>query len=173
MSIFASLMPFSIFRLSNPARITKSPFSQNFDRKIIKYFKNANRYGYVFFAKVPQCSQLSRSIKSNKINKFIMKKKITIENRNIDFFKTDLTKNQQKDRRHHEKNRFLNYKFCIITFWKILGPYDHFWVTYAKVLEKKKFAHFPKISIKNSLIIQECGQIRICVFLQKFRNVIW
>ena len=73
----------------------------------------------------------------------------------------DIAKNGQKSDVTMKKNRFLNYKFCFTTFWRILAPYDHFWVSYAKKLKKKqKFAHFPKISIKNSLIIQDCGQIR-------------
>ena len=36
-----------------------------------------------------------------------------------------------------KKNRLLNYKFCFTAFWRILARYNHFWVTYAKKLEKK------------------------------------
>ena len=62
-----------------------------------------------------------------------------------------------KKLRHDEKKWFFNYKFYFPTFGKLSAPNDHFWVTYANNLKKKKFARFPKTSIKNSLIIQECG----------------
>ena len=72
-----------------------------------------------------------------------------------------------------KKNPSFELQILFYNFWKVLASYEHFWVTYAKTLKKKqKFAQFPKISIENSLIIQECGQIWTCVFLQKFRNVI-
>ena len=41
-----------------------------------------------------------------------------------------------------KKNRFLNYKFCFTTFWKVLALYDHFWVTYAKNLKKTEICSF-------------------------------
>ena len=41
-----------------------------------------------------------------------------------------------------KKNRFLNYKFCFTTFWKVLALYDHFWVTYAKKLKKTEICSF-------------------------------
>ena len=113
------------------------------------------------FFKVPQCNQLSRSIKSNKKEKNYEKNIFTIENINFYFFQNGLSEKWAKKLRHHEKNRFLNYKFCFTNFWKVLALYDHFWVTYARKLKKiQKFAHFPQILIQNSLIIQECGQIR-------------
>ena len=56
----------------------------------------------------------------------------TIENRNFDFFQNGLrAKNGQKNDVIMKKNQFLNYKFCFITFWKVLAPYEHFCVTYA------------------------------------------
>ena len=41
-----------------------------------------------------------------------------------------------------KKNRILNYKFCFTTFWKVLALYDHFWVTYAKNLNKTEISSF-------------------------------
>ena len=55
---------------------------------------------------------------------------LTMENRNFDFFQTDLTKNWQKIDVTMKKNEFLNYKFYFTAFWKILAFYDNFWVAY-------------------------------------------
>ena len=41
-----------------------------------------------------------------------------------------------------KKNRLLNYKFCFTTFWRFLALYDHFWVTYAKKLNKTEICSF-------------------------------
>ena len=41
-----------------------------------------------------------------------------------------------------KKKRFLNYKFCFPTFWKVLALCDHFWVTYAKKLKKTEICSF-------------------------------
>ena len=50
----------------------------------------------------------------------------TIENQNFGFFQNGLSEKWAKNDVTIKKNRFLNYKFCFITFWKILAPYDHF-----------------------------------------------
>ena len=78
----------------------------------------------------------------------------TMENRKFYFF--------EKGHNNYvimKKHILLNYKFYYRIFGNILALYEHFWMTYAKKswTKKQKIAHFPKTSIDNSLIIQECG----------------
>ena len=58
------------------------------------------------------------------------------------FLKTDIAKNGHKNDVTRKKNRFLNYKFCFTTFGKLLAPYDHFCLTYAKNLKKTEICSF-------------------------------
>ena len=113
MSIFASLLPFSIVRLSNPCKTRKSPFFQILIVKIIDIPEMRIDTDMCFYAKVPRCKQISRSIKSNKIKRNLMKKIFLPEMIEIStFFKTDIAENGQKNDVTMKKNRFLKCKFC-------------------------------------------------------------
>ena len=80
---------------------------------------------------------------------------LTMENRNFD---NGLNEKLAKNWRHHEKNStfelqilFRNFLENFSSIWSFLGQ------LWKKLEHKQKFAHFPKILIENSLIIQECG----------------
>ena len=88
-----------------------------------------------------------------------MKKIIfTIENRNFGFFQNGLSEKWAKKWRHHEKKSIFELQILFYNFLESFSSIWSFLGHLCKKLEKKqKFAHFPKISIENSLIIQECG----------------
>ena len=86
------------------------------------------------------------------------KNSFTIENRNIDvFFKTDLAKNGQKNYITMKQKFIFDLKILFYNFLENFSSIWSFLGHLCKKLKTTKFAHFTKISIENSLIIQECG----------------